>query len=126
MTAVPAVTAQSGMAQLADLYRQQVAGTGLHTPGVDGAGNRLAGGAQSLAAQSRGADFASAIGSGLNQVEALDRTASDKAVQAATGDLNDIHDYTIAATEAQTSVELTTTLRNKALDSFQEIMRMPL
>ena len=29
-------------------------------------------------------------------------------------------------TEAQTAVELTTTVRNKALESFNEIMRMPL
>jgi flagellar hook-basal body complex protein FliE len=66
------------------------------------------------------------IGEGLKRVEGLDITASTKAVQAATGDLTDVHDYVIAAQEAQTATELTTTLRNKALESFNEIMRMPL
>jgi flagellar hook-basal body complex protein FliE len=74
----------------------------------------------------RGTDFAQAIGNGLAQVDALDRTANVQAVKAATGDLTDIHDYVIAATQAQTATELTTTVRNKALDAFNEIMRMPL
>ena len=40
--------------------------------------------------------------------------------------LTDVHDYVIAATQAQLATELTTTVRNKALDAFNEIMRMPL
>ena len=60
------------------------------------------------------------------QVETLDRTATSKAVQAATGDLTDVHDYVIAATQAQVATELTTTVRNKALEAFNDIMRMPL
>ena len=32
----------------------------------------------------------------------------------------------IAATKMQTATELTTTVRNKALEAFNEIMRMPL
>ena len=74
----------------------------------------------------RGDDFASAIGDGLRAVENLDRTASTKAVQAATGDLSDVHDYVIAATQAQVATELTTTVRNKALEAFNDIMRMQL
>ena len=46
------------------------------------------------------------------------------AVQAATGDLTAIHDYTITATEAAVATQLTTAVRNKALEAFQEIMRM--
>jgi len=45
-------------------------------------------------------------------------------VQAATGDLDALHDYTITATEAAVSTQLTTAVRNKALEAFQEIMRM--
>jgi flagellar hook-basal body complex protein FliE len=74
----------------------------------------------------RGADFADVIGKGLTNVENLDRTAAAKATQAATGTLTDVQDYVIAATQAQTATELTTTVRNKALDAFNEIMRMPL
>ncbi len=37
-----------------------------------------------------------------------------------------MQDYVIAATQAQLATQLTTTVRNKALDAFNEIMRMPL
>ena len=70
--------------------------------------------------------FGQVVGNGLSSLESLDRTASTKAVQAATGDLTDVHDYVIAATKMQTATELTTTVRNKALEAFNEIMRMPL
>lgn len=113
------------ISQLAQAYRQQATGAAA-TGGPDVAARVAAAGAVDPGTAARGADFASAIGNGLKQVDALDRTASTKAVQAATGDLTDIHDYVIAATQAQTATELTTTVRNKALDAFNEIMRMPL
>jgi flagellar hook-basal body complex protein FliE len=108
------------LSQLAELYRQQV------TAGVGDDSSAAATTAPGKAAAVRSADFASMIGDGLNQVSSLDNTAASKAIQAATGNLTDVHDYVIAATQAQTAVELTTTLRNKAMDSFNEIMRMPL
>ena len=78
------------------------------------------------AAEQRSSDFGNLVVDSLGKVESLDRTAQSKAIQAATGDLTDVHDYVIAATEAQTATELTTTMRNKALEAFNEIMRMPL
>jgi flagellar hook-basal body complex protein FliE len=112
------------LSRLAELYQQQV--TGLGTDPTTGAAANSALGSSDATAAIRGADFASMIGEGLQKVEGLDLTASTKAVQAATGDLTDVHDYVIAAQEAQVATELTTTLRNKALESFNEIMRMPL
>jgi flagellar hook-basal body complex protein FliE len=125
---VPAVGGAGGvnLSQLAAMYRQQV------VDGTQAAGREAATAASTgastpdRAAAGRGADVASSIGDGLRQVEQLDRTASDKAVKAATGDLTDVHDYVIAATQAQLATELTTTVRNKALDAFNDIMRMPL
>jgi flagellar hook-basal body complex protein FliE len=120
--------AGTNLSQLAELYRQQVGGVG-GAGGAGGTGTDAAGAlatGPNLAAQNRSTDFANAIGEGLQRLEGLDRTAQQKSVQAATGDLTDVHDYVIAATEAQTATELTTTLRNKALEAFQEIMRMPL
>ena len=113
------------LSQLAQAYRQQVAGAGT-AQGTDAATRAAASGAVDPGAAARGNDFAGSIGNALQQVGTLDRTASTKAVQAATGDLTDVHDYVIAATEAQTATELTTTVRNKALDAFNEIMRMSL
>ena len=54
----------------------------------------------------------------------LQATSDDLAVKAATGDLDDIHDYTIAATEASVATQLTVAVRNKAVEAFNEIMRM--
>jgi flagellar hook-basal body complex protein FliE len=113
------------LSQLAEMYRQQVT-TG-QGPGGAGATTGASGSSPAgQAAATRGADFAQAIGNGLQQLEGLDRTAADSAVKAATGDLTDVHDYVIAATQAQVATELTTTIRNKALEAFNEIMRMPL
>jgi flagellar hook-basal body complex protein FliE len=101
---------------IADLWRNQL----LSSPSADGATGT------SGAAAARGADFAGALGNSITGLEGLDKHASSLAVQAATGDLKDVHDYVIAATEAQLAAQLTTTVRTKAVDAFNEIMRMPL
>ncbi len=69
--------------------------------------------------------FGSKLVQGLEEVQALHGKANDMAVQAATGDLTDVHDYMIAASKASTATQLTVALRNKALEAFSEIMRMP-
>ncbi|MGN6331571.1 MAG: flagellar hook-basal body complex protein FliE [Motilibacteraceae bacterium] len=71
-----------------------------------------------------GADFASILAKGVDSLQATQANADTLAVQAATGDLKDVHDYTIAATQAQLATDLAVTLRNKAVDAFNEIMRM--
>jgi flagellar hook-basal body complex protein FliE len=124
------------LSRLAQLYRQQVlSGTAATAGGTATAATGTASGSGSAgmattpvdpSAAARGSDFASAIGNGLSAVESLDRSTATKATQAATGDLKDVQDYVITAMEAQTATELTTTVRNKALDAFNEIMRMPL
>jgi len=72
-----------------------------------------------------GTNFGELVSQGLKQLEALQSRADDLAVLAATGKLTDVHDYTIAATEAAMATQLTVALRNKALEAFNEIMRMP-
>ena len=74
--------------------------------------------------QAGGADFASMLSQGMQSLQGLHSTADSLAAKASTGDLNAIHDYTIAATEASTATQLTTAVRNKALEAFNEIMRM--
>jgi flagellar hook-basal body complex protein FliE len=73
---------------------------------------------------SSGADFGAMVAQGLQRLQQVQQTADDLAVQAATGRLTDVHDYMIAATEASLATSLTVAVRNKALDSFNEIMRM--
>lgn len=72
-----------------------------------------------------GVDFSRVMLGGVDEVAALHRRADGLAVAAATGRLENLHDYTLAATEAATATQLTVAVRNKAVEAFQEIMRMP-
>jgi flagellar hook-basal body complex protein FliE len=71
-----------------------------------------------------GADFSKMVLDGIDRLEATQDKSDGLAVKAATGDLNAIHDYTIAATEANVATQLTVAVRNKAVEAFTEIMRM--
>jgi flagellar hook-basal body complex protein FliE len=85
--------------------------------GVSGAGaTRAAGGPDT--------DFAGMLSKGLESVQASQANASGLAVQVANGTLQDPAQYTMAATEASLGLQLTMAIRNKAVEAFQEIMRM--
>jgi flagellar hook-basal body complex protein FliE len=71
-----------------------------------------------------GASFSQALADGLQKLQDLHASSDNLAVKAATGDLTDVHDYMIAATEASVATELTVAVRNKAVEAFNEIMRM--
>jgi flagellar hook-basal body complex protein FliE len=71
-----------------------------------------------------GTDFANQLDASLQHLQNLDTTSDNLAVQAATGQLTDVHDYIIAATQANLTTQLAVQVRNKALDAFNEIMRM--
>jgi flagellar hook-basal body complex protein FliE len=71
-----------------------------------------------------GDSFAAMLSKGLDSVQQAQSSADTMAVKAASGDLQDVHDYTIAATQAQLATELTVAVRNKAVEAFGEIMRM--
>ena len=64
------------------------------------------------------------LSDGFDRLQSLHDKADQLAVQAAGGDLANLHDYTITATEASVATQLTTAVRNKAVEAFQEIMRM--
>ncbi len=71
-----------------------------------------------------GVDFKSALTNSINGLEAMHDKTDTLAVQAATGDLGAIHQYTLAATEMSVATQLTVAVRNKAVEAFNEIMRM--
>lgn len=82
--------------------------------GVGGAG------AAGRASATSGVDFAQAIDS----LQGMQSASDALAVKAVTGDLDDVHDYTIASARSGVALELTAAIRNKAVDAFTEIMRM--
>jgi flagellar hook-basal body complex protein FliE len=69
--------------------------------------------------------FASVLASSLDRLQATQSTSDGLAVQAATGDLRDVHDYMIATNEAKLATEMLVTVKNKAVEAFNEVMRMP-
>jgi flagellar hook-basal body complex protein FliE len=71
-----------------------------------------------------GQSFGDLVLDGLDRLEGVQDRSDQLAVQAATGDLQSIHDYTIAATEAAVTTQVTVAVRNKAVEAFTEIMRM--
>ncbi len=74
-------------------------------------------------AHSSGTGFDSVL-SGVDQLQQMQSNADGLAVQAVTGQLSDVHDYTIAAAQASLAIELTAAVRNQAVNAFDEIMRM--
>ncbi len=69
-------------------------------------------------------DFAGLLSQGLEGVQAAQSKASDLSLQVADGTLADPAQYTMASTEAALGLQLTMAIRNKAVEAFQEIMRM--
>jgi flagellar hook-basal body complex protein FliE len=69
-------------------------------------------------------DFAGMLSQGLESVQAAQTKSADLATQVANGTLADPAQYTMAATEAALGLQLTMAIRNKAVEAFQEIMRM--
>ncbi len=76
------------------------------------------------AAPAAGADFGSLLTQRLSDLDTLHKNSDALAVKSVTGDLSDVHEYTIAANEAAVATQLTVALRNKGVEAFTEIMRM--
>ena len=71
-----------------------------------------------------GGDFGNVVTNALQGMQDTQDTANNLAVQAATGDLTDVHNYTIAATEASLQTEMTVAVRDRAVAAFNQIMAM--
>ena len=65
------------------------------------------------------------LASSIDQLQGAQTNADTLATQAATGDLKDVHDYMIASNEASLATQMIVTIKNKAVEAFNEIMRMP-
>lgn len=76
------------------------------------------------AASSDDGGFGGVLVGALDDLRASQETSNALAVRAVTGDLKDVHQYTIASSQSALMLELTATIRTKAVDAFNEIMRM--
>ncbi|GAB4364500.1 MAG: flagellar hook-basal body complex protein FliE [Calditrichia bacterium] len=60
----------------------------------------------------------------LHNVNEMQGEAKEATEAFLRGDITDLHQVTIAAQKARLSLELLLEIRNKMMDSYQEIMRM--
>lgn len=94
-------------------------------PPISIGGPSALGGAGSLGAASpSGGSFADTLTKAIDDVANSNAEVDRLSVQAATGDLRAAHDLTIAASEAQLLTQLTVEVRNRAVEAFNDIMRM--
>jgi flagellar hook-basal body complex protein FliE len=68
--------------------------------------------------------FMNVLNGYLNNVNNTVKQSENLTAKIATGEVENIHDVTIAAQKAKLALELTVTVRDKAVESYQEIMRM--
>lgn len=71
-----------------------------------------------------GSGFANSLAGAIDGAQALQAESKTLAIQAVTGNLDDIHNATLASSRAQVTLELVAAVRNKGVDAFNEIMRM--
>jgi len=70
------------------------------------------------------ASFADQLKNAVAEVNDLQTRRTEMVDQMVTGGTAEVHDVMIAAKEAQLAFELLLEVRNKLLESYQEIMRM--
>jgi flagellar hook-basal body complex protein FliE len=73
-----------------------------------------------------GDSFSDMLGNAIDSVNSTQTSADSMATQAASGSLTNVADYMVTAEEANIQTELTSAVRNSALQSFQQIMGMQL
>ncbi|MFK9090580.1 flagellar hook-basal body complex protein FliE [Bacillus salipaludis] len=69
-------------------------------------------------------EFAGVLQNYLENVDNTVKQAADLSTKVATGEVDNIHDVMIASQKAQLALELTVTVRDKAVEAYQEMMRM--
>jgi flagellar hook-basal body complex protein FliE len=74
--------------------------------------------------ESSNVDFSNMLKDAINDVNNLQKTADKAAVDYSTGKINDVHQVIIAAEKASLSLQLTSQVTNKIIESYKEIMRM--
>jgi len=72
-----------------------------------------------------GETFANVLGKFVDDVNSLQNKASESIEKLATGEITDVHQVMIAVEEANTAMEFMLEIRNKIVDAYQEVMRMP-
>jgi flagellar hook-basal body complex protein FliE len=74
----------------------------------------------------REGSFSSVLEKASATLESLNREAGQAQLDLVTGNARDMHTAVLSAEKASLALDLVISVRNKALEAYQEIMRMPL
>lgn len=69
--------------------------------------------------------FTSVLQKAATTLDQLDREAVQAQVDLVSGNARDMHTATLSAEKASLALDLVVSVRNKAIEAYQEIMRMP-
>lgn len=93
---------------------------------TDPAGAAAAHRSVSLVPKAGGGSFSEVLADALSQVSSLQGAADRAAEGLVTGEVRDIHQVVLAFERAEIAFQLAMEVRNKLVESYQEIMRMQL
>lgn len=71
-------------------------------------------------------EFSSFLSDAMNKVNQAQVESSNLADKFAAGEITDLHQLTVAGQKASVMLQMTMQVRNKMIESYQEIMRMPI
>ncbi|MCL6559015.1 MAG: flagellar hook-basal body complex protein FliE [Firmicutes bacterium] len=83
-----------------------------------------AGGNAQKAPEEKGGSFADVLNSAVEKLNQTQVKADDLVKQMLTGEIEDIHQVTVAMQEAKLSMQLAVEVRNKIIEAYQEVSRM--
>jgi len=78
----------------------------------------------SAANTEKNVNFDDFLKNALDEVNKLQKDSENYTKLLALGEVENIHDVTIAAEKANIALQMTLTIRNKVVDAYKEIMRM--
>lgn len=87
-------------------------------------GAKGATGADQAAEETKGADFAAVLKDKLTSLNASQVDAGKASEDMATGRVDDVAQTMLRIEQANVSLQMATQVRNKVIESYQEIMRM--
>lgn len=72
------------------------------------------------------ADFAAVLRQAVERVEGMRRQADESVMKLLAGENEEVHQTVLAVQKAELAFELFLEVRNKVVQAYQEIMRMPI
>lgn len=75
--------------------------------------------------KTQSSSFGDLLSEKISEVDELQKTADTAATNFATGKSRNLHETILAMEMADTSLRMAVTVRNKVIEAYQEIMRMP-